>query len=100
MADCCALCYPALHQKLLRGKAVAMGCPKLDDLQAHVDKLTQVISQGQIGSLTVVHMEVPCCSGFIRAAQIAVQQADAHIPVRQITISRQGQVLQEGPVDV
>jgi ferredoxin len=100
MADCCALCYPALHQKMLGGKAVAMGCPKLDDLPAHVDKLTRIISQGQIRSLTVVHMEVPCCSGFIRAAQAAVQRADAHIPVRHVTISRRGEVLQEGPVDV
>jgi NAD-dependent dihydropyrimidine dehydrogenase PreA subunit len=99
MADCCALCYPALHQKLLKGKAVAMGCPKLDDLGAHVEKLTQIISQGGIGSLTVVHMEVPCCSGFVRAAQLAVQQAGADIPVRHITISRRGEILQEGPVD-
>ena len=67
MADCCALCYPALHQNLLRGKAVAMGCPKLDDLRAHVDKLTQIVAHSGIRSLTVVHMEVPCCSGFVRA---------------------------------
>ncbi|HNY65187.1 MAG TPA: 4Fe-4S binding protein [Deltaproteobacteria bacterium] len=100
MADCCALCYPALHQNLLRGKAVAMGCPKLDDLGAHIEKLVQVISLGQIRSLTVVHMEVPCCSGFIRAAQIAVEKADAHIPVRHITISRTGELLGEGPVAV
>jgi ferredoxin len=100
MADCCALCYPALHQNLLRGKAVAMGCPKLDDLPAHIEKLAQIISLGKIRSLTVVHMEVPCCSGFIRAAQMAVQQADGHIPVRHITISRGGELLGEGPVDV
>lgn len=100
MADCAALCYPALHQKLLKGKAVAMGCPKLDDLPAHVEKLSRVISQGGVRSLTVVHMEVPCCSGFVRAAQMAVQQADAHIPVRHITIGRQGDLLAEGPVEI
>jgi NAD-dependent dihydropyrimidine dehydrogenase PreA subunit len=99
LADCCALCYPALHQNLIRGKAIAMGCPKLDDLPAHVEKLTQIVRSG-IRSLTVVHMEVPCCSGFVRAAQMAVQQSGRDIPVRHITIGRQGDILQEGPVEV
>ncbi|HQG32582.1 MAG TPA: 4Fe-4S binding protein, partial [Deltaproteobacteria bacterium] len=58
MADCCALCYPGLHQNLLRGKAVAMGCPKLDDLNAHIGKLVQIVRSGGIRSITVVHMEV------------------------------------------
>ncbi len=99
MADCCALCYPGLHQNLLKGKAVGMGCPKLDDLGAHVEKLTQIIRLGGIASITVVHMEVPCCSGFVQAAKIALQQAGSHLPLRHITIGRRGEILEQGPVD-
>ncbi|HON37672.1 MAG TPA: 4Fe-4S binding protein [Deltaproteobacteria bacterium] len=100
MADCCALCLPDLHHRLLRKKAVAMGCPKLDDLGAHIERLTDIIRYGGIRSLCVVHMEVPCCSGFIRAAREALKAAGSDIPLSHIMISRQGKILQEGPVDV
>jgi len=99
IADCCALCYPGLHQNLLKGKAVAMGCPKLDDLHAHIGKLVQIVRSGGIASITVVHMEVPCCGGFIQAARTAVQQAGSRLPVRHITISRRGEILEEGADD-
>jgi len=99
MADCCALCYPGIHQNMIRGKAIAMGCPKLDDLNAHVEKLTQILKHGGIRSLTVVHMEVPCCSGFVRAAQLAVQHAGVSIPLRHVTISRRGDIIEEGSLE-
>lgn len=98
MADCCALCYPGVHQNLIKGKAIAMGCPKLDDIDAHIEKLTQIIRSSGIRSLTVVHMEVPCCSGFVRAAQVAVQNAGTDLPLKHITISRRGEILEQGPV--
>ncbi len=98
LADCCALCYPGVHQKLIKGKAVAMGCPKLDDIDAHVEKLTEIVRLSGIRSLTVVHMEVPCCSGFVRAAQAAVQRAGTNLPLRHITIGRRGEILEQGPV--
>ncbi|MDX9761858.1 MAG: 4Fe-4S binding protein [Desulfomonilia bacterium] len=99
MADCCALCLPDLHRRLLRNKAVAMGCPKLDELSAHVERLTDIIRHGGIRSLCVVHMEVPCCSGFIRAAKAALKAAGSDIPLNHVMIGRQGEILQEGPVD-
>lgn len=98
MADCCALCHPGLHQGMIKNKAVAMGCPKLDDLDAHIERLTEIVRQGGIRSLTVVHMEVPCCSGLVRAAQIAVQKAGSDIPLRHIMIGRRGEIVEQGPV--
>ncbi len=99
MADCCALCLPDLHRRLLRKKAVAMGCPKLDDVNAHIERLADIVRHGGIRSLCVVHMEVPCCSGFIRAAREALKAAGSDIPLSHIMIGRQGEILQEGPVD-
>lgn len=99
MADCCALCFPDLHRRLLRKKAVAMGCPKLDDLSAHIERLADIIRHGGIRSLCVVRMEVPCCSGFIRAARAALKAAGSDIPLSHIMIGRQGEILQEGPVN-
>lgn len=99
MADCCALCYPEVHGRLIRKKAVAMGCPKLDDVNAHVRRLTDIIRHGGIRSLCVVHMEVPCCRGFVRAARAALEAAGSNIPLRHIMIGRRGEILQEGPVE-
>ncbi|MFY9399022.1 MAG: 4Fe-4S binding protein [Desulfomonilia bacterium] len=98
MADCCALCYPDVHRRLLKGRAVAMGCPKLDNLDAHVQRLSEIIRYGGIRSLCVVHMEVPCCSGFVRAALMAAKTAGSDIPLSHVVISRRGEVLGEGPI--
>lgn len=98
MADCCALCYPGLHHGMLKNRAVAMGCPKLDNLDAHIERLTEIVRKGGIRGLTVVHMEVPCCSGFVHAAQAAVQRAGSDIPVRHIMIARGGEIVEQGPV--
>ena len=98
MADCCALCYPQVHQKLLKGRAVAMGCPKLDDLEKHIERLTAIIKTAGLKKLVVVHMEVPCCSAFVRAAAAAVRRAGVNLPLEHITISRQGKVIESGPI--
>ena len=98
MADCCALCCPDVHRRLLRGRAVAMGCPKLDDLDAHVQQLSEIIRHGGIRSLCVVHMEVPCCSAFVRATVRSAKRAESNIPLSHLMISRQGEVLDEGPL--
>lgn len=99
MADCCALCSPEIHTRLIRNKAVAMGCPKLDDINAHIQRLADIIRHGGIRSLCVVHMEVPCCSGFVRAALAAAKSAGSDIPLKHIVISRRGEILQEGPIE-
>jgi ferredoxin len=93
LADCVAVAYPDLHKKILKGKAVAIGCPKLDDIEAHIDRLAQIISGARPKSLTVAHMEVPCCSGFLYAATEAIERSGVKIPLKRIIISRSGEVL-------
>ncbi|MFO7906497.1 MAG: ATP-binding protein [Planctomycetota bacterium] len=94
LADCVAVALPDAHRTLLRGHTVATGCPKLDNLQAHIDKLTEIIRTAQPRSLTVAFMEVPCCHGFVFAAEKAIEQAGAATPLYGVKISRNGQCLQ------
>ncbi len=100
LADCAAAAYPDLHSRLLEGKAVAMGCPKLDDLDAHIEKLAELLSESGVRSLKVVHMEVPCCFGFVHAAVEAAGKSGKSIPVSRMKISRTGEVLEEEEVHV
>jgi ferredoxin len=93
LADCVATCYPDLHSDLLPGKAVAMGCPKLDDLEAHINRLSEIIKHSALKSLTVAHMEVPCCSGFVYAAEQALKRSGKALPLHRLEISRDGKVL-------
>ncbi len=98
LADCTATCYPDLHRKLLPGKAVAMGCPKLDNLEAHIERLAAIIQGAQLKSITVVYMEVPCCYGFVYAAEEALKRAGVDLPVGRIKIGRGGEVLESAGV--
>jgi len=95
LADCTAAAYPDLHARLLPGRAVALGCPKLDDLEAHIVRLAEIIKHADLKSLTVVHMEVPCCHGFVHAAQQALKRAGVALPLGRIKISRSGEILEE-----
>ncbi len=96
VADCTAVAYANLHSRFIKGHTIAMACPKLDDMQAHVQKLVDILRSAHLNSLTILHMEVPCCGGIVRGAQMAVQQAGVDLPVRSITIARDGSILQEG----
>jgi ferredoxin len=93
LADCVAVAYPDLHKKILKDRAIAIGCPKLDDLEAHIERLVQILAGAQPNSLTVVHMEVPCCSGFLYAATEAIERSGVKVPLKRIIISRSGEVL-------
>lgn len=97
LADCAAAAYPDLHTRVLRNNAVAMGCPKLDDLEAHIERLSWIIKGAVPKSLTVVHMEVPCCRAFLSAAHEAICRAGIDVPLRFIVISRHGNIIKEGP---
>lgn len=89
-ADCAPFAYASLHPDFLRGKALVIGCPKFDDLQAYVDKLTAIVSRNNIKSVTVLHMEVPCCFGLMGAAREAVAAAGKEIPVVAKVVTLQG----------
>lgn len=92
MADCSAAAYPNLHQKLLKGHTVALGCPKLDDIEAHIERLADILAVARPKSLTVVHMEVPCCHGFVYAAEKAIARAGVDVPLHRVIIGRAGHI--------
>jgi NAD-dependent dihydropyrimidine dehydrogenase PreA subunit len=95
LADCVAAAYPDLHQNVLKDYAIMMGCPKLDDNDAHIERLTEILEGANPKSLTVFHMEVPCCSGFVYAAQEAIKNSGVKIPLKAIQIGIKGEILQE-----
>jgi len=91
MADCVAVAYPDLHARLLRGRSVVVGCPKFDDARAYVGKLTEILRLNDVRSLTVAHMEVPCCSGLDRIAELALKASGKTIPTRRLVVSVKGE---------
>ncbi len=100
LADCAGVAFPDVHRKILRGRAIAIGCPKLDDLEAHIERLAQILAGAKPKSLTVVHMEVPCCRGFVHAAEQAIEQAGVDIPLSRMMIGVQGELLEEENMNV
>ena len=93
-ADCTAYAYASMHEDFMKGKITIIGCPKLDDGD-YTEKLTAIIAQNDIKSVTVVRMEVPCCGGLQRAAENALKASGKFIPWQVVTISRDGKVLDE-----
>ena len=91
-ADCTAYAYGNFHQDFIRGKVVLIGCPKLDEGD-YTEKLTQIIRQNDIKSLTIARMEVPCCGGIQRAATTALQNSGKFIPWQVVTIATDGRVV-------
>lgn len=95
-ADCAAFAMGDFHSRYLKNKTLAIACPKLDsNQQSYLDKLVAMINDSKINSLTVVRMEVPCCGGLTRMAQMAVANASRKIPIKQAVISASGDVLEE-----
>ncbi len=93
VADCVPFACADFHQRFLRGKPVIVGCPKLDQADFYVKKLAEIVSMAKPQSLSVVHMEVPCCSGLTRIAQYAIGIAESGIPLTDVTVSIGGDVL-------
>jgi len=92
-ADCAPFAYADFHRDLLQGKALLIGCPKLDDGQAYFDKLTAILRQNQVRSLTVVHMEVPCCSGLIALARRALAESGSVTPLQTVKVTIGGELV-------
>lgn len=95
-ADCVPFSYPNFHEDFLKDRAVLVACPKLDDFGAHQEKLTQILQTAHPKSLTVVHMEVPCCSGLVFMARQAATAAGTDIPDKKVTIGIKGRILTTG----
>lgn len=95
-ADCTAFASGEFHSRFLRGKVLAIACPKLDsNTQAYVDKLVEMIDTAKIDTLTVLVMEVPCCGGLVRIAQSAREKAGRNIPLKVIVLGVDGEVRSE-----
>jgi ferredoxin len=95
-ADCVAFAMGDFHTSFLKGKTLAIACPKLDsNKESYIEKLSSMISVANINSLTVMMMEVPCCGGLLQMAQMAVQQAGRKIPIKKIIVGIEGKLKHE-----
>lgn len=95
-ADCVAFSMGGFHSKHLKGKSLAIACPKLDQgTDSYVDKLTAMIDISKVNTITVMMMEVPCCGGLLQMVKSAQAGASRKVPVRKIIVGINGEVLQE-----
>ncbi len=90
-ADCVAFAMGSMHHELLKGKALAIACPKLDDTSAYVEKMAHIFSSNSVKSVTVAIMEVPCCRGLDIMVREAIQKSGMDIPLESITIGINGE---------
>jgi len=90
-ADCVPFAYPNFHSDFLGGKSLIIGCPKLDDAEFYVDKLTEMLKKNNIKGITLINMEVPCCFGLQRIVEEAITRSGKVLPVRQTVITIRGE---------
>ncbi len=95
-ADCVPFAYARFHDELLAGRALVVGCPKLDDLGEYAEKLGRICAENDLRSVTVVRMEVPCCGGISTAARRAVEASGKGTPFRDVVIGVDGMVRGDG----
>ncbi len=98
-ADCLPFAMADFHPRLLRDKVLAVGCPKLDDTEAYVDKFSQIFANNDIKSITIGFMEVPCCAGLLHVVHKALEASGKQIPVGTVRISVRGDICPEGEED-
>ncbi|MFQ3675036.1 MAG: 4Fe-4S dicluster domain-containing protein [Endomicrobiia bacterium] len=92
VADCVPFAYANFHKDFMKNKAIAIGCPKLDDVDAYVEKVTEILKTANPKSIKVVHMEVPCCFGLVNIVKQALEQAKKNIPFEEVTIGIKGEI--------
>ena len=95
-ADCVGFAYADFHKDFMKGKSIAIACPKLDtNKQVYLDKLTAMINESNINSITVLIMQVPCCGGLLQLAQLANESANRKVPINAVVIGVNGEILEE-----
>ena len=95
-ADCTAFAMGSFHPEMMKSKSIAIACPKLDsDMEIYEEKITSMIDEAKINTLTVAIMEVPCCGGLLRIAQSASEKAKRKIPIKLIVLGISGDIQQE-----
>ncbi len=96
VADCVGYSVGDFHNDFLKNKSIAIACPKLDtNHDVYLDKLTKMIDDAKINTLTVMTMEVPCCSGLLALSKKALEQSKRKIPIKSVVVSLKGQILKE-----
>jgi Pyruvate/2-oxoacid:ferredoxin oxidoreductase delta subunit len=93
LADCVPAAYPSLHQDLLKGRVVMMGCPKFDDAESYIQKFTEIFSSSGVKSITLARMEVPCCSGMQVIVERALKASGAELPLNEVIVSTRGNIV-------
>ena len=91
-ADCVPFAYADFHKDFLKDKALLIACPKLDNTEPYLAKLTAMIQQSQVRSITVLHMEVPCCTGLVHLARQAVDASGREVRFETVRIGLQGEI--------
>lgn len=95
-ADCVAFSVGNFHSEFLKGKSLAIACPKLDEGQdIYIEKIKSLLDDAEINTLTVMIMQVPCCSGLLHLAQQAASQAKRKVPIKSLVVSLKGEILRE-----
>jgi len=90
-ADCVPFAYPNYHLDLLKNKTVVVGCPKLDDNQLYIRKLTNILKLNNVKGVTVAYMEVPCCQGIVMAVEEAIKASNKNIQLNKVKIKITGE---------
>ncbi|HRW78178.1 MAG TPA: iron-sulfur cluster-binding oxidoreductase [Candidatus Sabulitectum sp.] len=94
-ASCVPVAFGDFQNRLLKNRRIVIACPKLDRTEGYVEKLTEIFRHNDIASVTVAHMEVPCCSGLVAMVERALADSGKVLPYRRVKIGIQGQVLEE-----
>lgn len=92
VADCVLVAYPELRETLMPGRRILIGCPKFDDSRAYAQKLGEILKQNNVVALTVVHMEVHCCSGLKWIGDKAIEASGKEIPLRRYEVTMGGEI--------
>jgi len=90
--DCAPFAYAGFHQEFLKNHALLVACPKLDDFKAHQAKLSDIMRHSSVKSITVVRMEVPCCSGLLHMAKQAIKDSGRDIPLKEVVVGVKGEL--------
>jgi Fe-S-cluster-containing hydrogenase component 2 len=93
VSDCAPVAYPNFHKKFVRGKAVLLGCPKFDNAEEYTNKFAEIFRNAEIRSVTVVDMEVPCCSALPAIVRKGIQKAGKDIPIKEVVVSVRGEII-------
>ena len=87
VADCVPVAYPALHEVLIPGRRIVIGCPKFDDVRTYAQKLCEILKRNKVASVTLAHMKIPCCLGLKWVVDKAIKASGKKIPIKRYEVT-------------